>query len=144
LKFSTQGIIPRPCRGTRAGVYEPHGRQPRGVAGENRIVADVVDLVLARDGGGRVSAAQNDIGGGAAGRRRAGRDCQEETMVAAAAVGLVSDDLTGVVDPASGGAERGPGLVEMGVSDVAVEEAVPLASLYPPTTWGAPPFVSDQ
>jgi len=52
-------------------------------------------------------------------------------MVAAAAVGLVSDDLTGVVDPASGGA-------------VAVEEAVPLASLYPPTTWGAPPFVSDQ
>src|SRR5205823_15083213 len=58
-----------------------------GVARENGVVADVVNFVMTHRGGGRVRAAQDQIGGGGGSRRRVRRDRQEVGVVEARLVG---------------------------------------------------------
>src|SRR5262249_23926198 len=93
------------------------------VARQDGVVADVVDLVLARHGGGRVRAAQDHAGGSAAGRSWVRRDCEEEP-VNAAGVDVSPDDLAGVVDTACNGAVGSQGIVDGGVGAAAEEEGV--------------------
>src|SRR5438270_390025 len=81
---------------------------------QDRIVADVVNLVLAPDEGGRVRTAQDHSGGRAGGRRRVRRDCEEEG-VEAGRVCVIPDDLVSVVDVLRPGHATGNGVVGQGI-----------------------------
>jgi hypothetical protein len=97
------------------------------IARQDRVVADVVDLVLTRDAGGRVRAAQDHVGGGAGGRRRIRRDCEEETMtltLTAGGVDQASDDLVVVVDAIREGHAVGDRIVDGDENAAAVEEGM--------------------
>src|SRR5262249_39086858 len=97
-------------------------------SGEQRVVSDVIDFVLA------VSAMpQDDVGSSARGRRRVRRDCEEEAAKISVVVVVKPDDLARVVDAAWSGAStsRAQGIVDGGVGAVAVEEAVVAAVVKP-------------
>src|SRR5262249_48576255 len=92
------------------------------VTRQDRVVANIVDFVLTGHGGGRIRAAQNHVGRGAAGRRGIWRDCQEGAVLAGG--GAVNpDDLAHSVDAIGNGA-GGQGTVDGGEDAPAIEEAV--------------------
>src|SRR4029077_6109430 len=98
------------------------------IAGEDRVAADVVDLVLA--GYGRpVESSQDHVGGGARRRRQVrSQGCKE--AVKAAGVGVSPDDLACVVDAeclGAVGARGGQGIIESDVEAAAVDEAMLMA-----------------
>ena len=68
------------------------------ISRQDRVVADVVDFVLAHHRGRRVRSAQDHVGGGACGRRRVRLDGEEEAVVMVIAVLVGANDLTSVVD----------------------------------------------
>jgi len=93
------------------------------VARQNRIIADVIDLVLA------VSAvAQDHVGASAAGRRRIGRYREEEAVPVKSAIDIRSNNLAHIVDAFKDGALGSQGIVEGDVSAAAQEEAVRVAT----------------
>src|SRR5256885_962305 len=59
------------------------------ISRQDRVVADVVDLILAGHRGGAVLTAQDHVGGGAGRRRRVRRDSEQEAG---------ANDLVNVVD----------------------------------------------
>jgi hypothetical protein len=114
---------------TAEGDEAPIGSDlTEGVAGEDRVVADVVDFVLARDGR-VVRDPQDHVGGGADGRRRVRARGFEEAVrreaggVAADDVRAKPNDLTCVVNaPRSGEVSRR--IVDVRVQPAAIEKAV--------------------
>src|SRR5262249_49497973 len=101
------------------------------IARQNGVVADVVNLVLARHWRS-VRAAQNHVGGGAAGRRRVGEGRFKKAMLARVVV-QGPDDLAVVID-AKGLGLAVHGIVDGGERAAAVEETVHAAAgaLIPP------------
>ena len=96
------------------------------IARQDGVVADVVNLVLARHGGGRVRAAQDHAGGRARGRSWVRRDREQEPMIARHAA-VVANDLAHIVDARCTRDVARRGIVEGGVGAAAEQEAVHVA-----------------
>jgi hypothetical protein len=94
------------------------------VAGQNRVVADVVNFVLAHHRGRVVRAAQDHVRRGAGRRRRVRRDGAEKAVQVVARVGVLSDDLARGVYAKCARVPVRQGIVDGRVNAAAVEEAV--------------------
>ena len=90
------------------------------VTRQDRVVANIVDFVLTGHGGGRIRAAQNHVGRGAAGRRWIWRDCQEEAVGVIVCIDVLPEDLARGVDADCHRGAGGQGIVEGGVGAVPV------------------------
>src|SRR5262245_30283601 len=88
------------------------------VARQNRVAADVVDLVLALS-----TMTQNHVGGGAGGRRRV-RQRAFKVSVHSGAVAQDADDLAIVVDAICKGTAVRNGIIDVGENTVAIEKGV--------------------
>src|SRR5262249_39840651 len=94
----------------------------QGVGRRDRIVADVINLVLTCNGG-IIRCPQDHVGGGPAGRRRGWSQRRKEATNAAA--NKIPDDQARVVDAEGfGDALGGEGIIESDVEAPAVEESV--------------------
>src|SRR5215467_11790896 len=85
---------------------------------QNRVVADVVDLIVAVD-----AMAQDHVGGGARGRRRVGSESCKEAVAAAGGVEIIPGDLARVVDSPHISVSR-QGIVDGGEQATAVKKAM--------------------
>src|SRR4029077_39719 len=87
------------------------------VARQDRVVADVVDFVLAVG-----TMAQDHIGGGANWCRRGRHRREEEAVGVSVAVEVIPDDLARAIDALRGGGAQG--IIDGGVGATAVKESV--------------------